>query len=174
VTGGGGPVIDPPEHTERWGLPQGKLTINEEEERDVYNGFLEGCDIGLMYLDTGWQQFRSPRNDFLFLAAVHVCRGDLDEGRRWFDRGANLVGGEWADWGGVGGGEAACLTYRAVRSVLDNVPQASMTCPAAVPNLERPTAGGPPWADEQHCDRPTTDAVEPCPEDPFATGTAEG
>ena len=171
ATGGGGPVIAPPGRTEQWGLPQGKLSIDEEEERDVYNGFVDGCDIGRMLLESGWQQFRSPRNDFLFLAAVHVCRGDLDEGRRWFDRGGAEYGDEWANWGGVGGGQAACLTYRAVRSVLDNVPQASVTCPAAVPNLDPPTAGGPPWDDDpQHCDRPTTDADECAPTPVAAAG----
>jgi hypothetical protein len=171
--GGEDPPIGNPPPPQVWSLPQGKLEVNDEFERLVYNAFVEGCDVGRAELEKRWGGLRSPRNDFLFTAALHVCRGDVDEGRRWFQQGALAYGGAYADWGGVGGSVPVCLTYKAVRSVLDNVSQGSVTCPAAVAVDGPRSGGGPPWCEGQGLVRPTTlDRIEPCPDEATSTETA--
>jgi hypothetical protein len=153
---------------QEWSLPRGDLSIQEEEERGVYNALRQGCDKGDLRLDQYWMVFQSPRTDYLFVAAVHVCRGHLDEGRATFAEGATRYGGEFANWAGVSGNVADCLVYQAIRSVLDQIPQDEVVCPG--PDVP---AGGPPWPyPPGHCVRPTDPSVRLCPDATTTTTTA--
>jgi hypothetical protein len=114
-----------------FGLPGGDLSP-AEFERDVYRGLRTGCETGKAELEARWSRLISPLHVLLFESAVHVCRGDDAKGRNFFDR-AGTYG-----WSGVRSYETVCNTYKAVRSVLEQVDPATIVCP-----------GGslPPWPD---------------------------
>jgi hypothetical protein len=155
---------------QEWSLPRGKLTVQQEPERGVYNELVDGCDKGDWLLERDWVNFQSPRADYLFVAAVQVCWGQLDAGRAMFAEGASRYGGEWANWAGVSGNVADGLVYQAIRSVLEQIRQDEVVCPGPAV-----TAGGPPWPTDhpRQCVRPTEPLVNRCP-DPPTTTTSQG
>jgi hypothetical protein len=130
-----------------FGLPGGDLSP-AEFERDVYRRLRESCDAGQRELDARWSQLVSPLHVLLFQSAVHVCRGEDALGRQFFDRGSAY------GWPGVRTYETVCNTYKAVRSVLEQIAPASIECPRGSP---------PPWSDPDPSrprDDPRTDEDE--------------
>jgi hypothetical protein len=165
-------VTDPPPGDDgyAWDLPLGDISPNESSELDTYNALVTGCDQGQSTLDSRWENYRSPRSELLYSAAVDVCRGNLVRARQYMDAGTDYPGYEgWPGWTGVGNVEWDCRTYKAVRSVLDQQSQKDVKCPLASPGEHYPEWRPSPRPDER-CDRPSilvTDATCPEPsEDP--------
>jgi hypothetical protein len=142
---------DPPPQDYEWDLPLGDLSVQDSNERLVYNGLVKGCDQGEDVLDERWRVFRSPRNDYLYSAAVHACRGHLDEARRLMAIGGSAYAPGIEGWEGISEYEEDCRTYKAVRSVLDQKLQKDITCPFGGTGHKFPT-----WTSGCVKVRPTT------------------
>jgi hypothetical protein len=130
-----------------FGLPGGDLSP-AEFERDVYRRVRTSCSAGQAELNARWSNLISPLNVLLFQSAVHACRNETKPAKRFFDR-AGTYG-----WSGINSFETVCNTYKAVRSVLEQIDPASVACP-----------GGslPPWPQpdpSEPRDDPRTDVDE--------------
>lgn len=133
--------------TYSFGLPTGDVSP-AEFERDVYRGLRTSCRAGQSELNEKWSRLQSPLTVLLFQSAVHACRNEIRLAKQFFDR-AGTYG-----WSGIDMYETVCKTYKAVRSVLEQIDPASVTCP-----------GGPlpPWPDpdpSEPRDDPRTDVDE--------------
>lgn len=112
-----------------WGLPIGDVSPNYNE-RDVYNHLRDkDCDGAKDSLerDRAWQGFASPRNVLLAQAGIEFCGGDIDAGKRMFDRAAAM------GWSGLllddQKPHASCEIYKSASSLIQQRPREDFRCP---------------------------------------------
>ncbi|WP_146771934.1 hypothetical protein [Lentzea atacamensis] len=134
-----------------WNLPSGPRSPTTNEDV-IYTRLVEkACDQAQQELDRTWSGLQTPRNAPLYQAAVDLCGGKASAARSMFAKAAKL--GLAMHQGDGGSAECDCAVLKAVRSVLDQVPQDSVRC----------TPGTPPrWPtnDPFAKDDPRTDVVE--------------
>ncbi len=111
-------------------LPKGPVTAGSQPVV-VYEKLRVGtCSSAQAQLDsdTGsgpfWATLQNPSFVLIMQAGISACRGDLAGAQRLLDRNTRLVGpsGLTGDW-------SPCYLYKALRSVLQQVPQSSVSCP---------------------------------------------
>jgi hypothetical protein len=105
-----------------WDLPAGD-TSPTGNEGSLY-GALMSCQGAEQTIAEAWSGFNSPRNVLMYMAAAHLCHGDVSGGRPFYNRAVSEYGlaGLWAD-------TRPCDTYRSVASVLLQAPRESFACP---------------------------------------------
>jgi hypothetical protein len=132
-----------------WFLPEGPDSPSFPED-DVYRPLKSrACAEARTTLENEWRSMTTPRNVVLYQAAVHVCAGELADGRAMVGR-ASRSG--WAmDYGPDGTGEVDCAVYRAVRSVLDQQAPDTFACTGGLP---------PRWPDGLDRADPRTDTTK--------------
>lgn len=111
-----------------WGLPPTD-TSPSGNAGPMYATLQRGCEEGADFLHSAWEGFGSPRDVVLFAAAVELCRGNLEAGRRWYAHTAATYGMS----GLLPEGQARCDVYKSIRSVLDQQPRAAFPCPGGAP-----------------------------------------
>ncbi|MEV8442629.1 hypothetical protein AB0425_35070 [Actinosynnema sp. NPDC051121] len=114
-----------------WFLPEGPDSPSFPED-DVYRPLKSrACAEARTTLENEWRSMTAPRNVVLYQAAVHVCAGELADGRAMFARASRRG---WAmDYGPDGAGEVDCAVYRAVRSVLEQQAPGTFACTGGRP-----------------------------------------
>jgi hypothetical protein len=79
-----------------------------------------------------WRGMKSPRNVLLYQAAIRLCQGEESQARTMYDKAAEYG---WAmDFGVDGSGKLDCVTYKAVRSVLDQQDRERFGCEDGKPS----------------------------------------
>jgi hypothetical protein len=77
----------------------------------------------------------SPQDVLLYRAAVYLCAGDHEAGKKMFIRARDTYGG----WRGLKGRVYMCRIYRAAASVVYQQPQQHFTCrPGTSPPWDNP------------------------------------
>jgi hypothetical protein len=104
--------------------------------------------------DLSWRSMRSPSYVLILQASIAACRGDAEAARSWFLRDRTLLtlsGIENPDT------PVTCFSYRALVSLLDQVPPGTVTCPGgARPPWPTDTTGKTIKADPRHDPYPPT------------------
>jgi hypothetical protein len=135
------PVVPPPESrrptpiTYTTKLPTGPDTLGGPggAENTVYQALQRNdCDEAQRQLDgrngfdRSWRGMRSPAYVLVFQAAIEACKRNMTRARMWFRRGQQLVG-----FSGIVTNETPtpCYVYKALVSVFDQIPAASVRCP---------------------------------------------
>jgi hypothetical protein len=112
----------------RFNLPPsntGVEPVNGGSEGTVYLVLQESCSRAAQRVTQGYESFKSPRNAVLYMAGVHVCRGDYDQARVYYDHARAEYGLD-----GLGPeGRAECELYKSVASVLEQGPRENFPCP---------------------------------------------
>ncbi|MFF2276189.1 hypothetical protein [Agromyces sp. NPDC058126] len=145
-----------------WGLPTTNTGVSGNDG-PAYGSLQRSCDEGQAYLDDRAPEgygFRSPRNVVMFVAAIAVCRGDLDTARIYAAHAieeyglAGLYNPEIlppCDPASCDPDSAPeCEVYRSVMSVLDQAPREEYDCPGGSPPEYRfrTDANGVTWVDD--------------------------
>jgi hypothetical protein len=134
-----------------WNLPSGPRSPTTNEDV-IYTRLVEkACDQAQQELDRTWSGLQTPRNAPLYQAAVDLCRGKTAAARSMFARAAKLGLAMFPVK--TSSEECDCAVLKAVRSVLDQVPQDSVRCTTGTPP-------GWPTTDSSAKDDPRTDVVE--------------
>ncbi|GGI48359.1 hypothetical protein [Agromyces flavus] len=146
----------------RWALPTTNTGVSGNDG-PAYGALQRSCDEGQAFLDDRASEgygFRSPRNVVMFVAAIAVCRGDLDTARIYATHAVAEYG-----LGGLYNPEILppcdpafcdpdsapeCEVYRSVMSVLDQAPRENYDCPGGSPPEDRIStdANGVVWIDD--------------------------
>jgi len=98
-----------------WSLPIGDIT--PDDPHILYMALRQGCDAGAEEVDSDQYRNLTGEQQKVYDAAIAVCRGDVESGRRLF-AGA-----------GHGGSRSMCFIYAGVVSVLDQRPPDTSGCP---------------------------------------------
>lgn len=79
-----------------WDLPAGD-TSPTGNEGSMY-GALMSCQGAEQTIAEAWSGFNSPRNVLMYMAAAHLCHGDVSGGRPFYNRAVSEYGlaGLWA------------------------------------------------------------------------------
>jgi hypothetical protein len=171
-TDGTGGDVEVPEEEYSWGLPSGDPGVDPFGNA-VYLELRSSCAAGQSWLDENWRESPSPQTVLLFQAAVVVCAGERESGRRMFAEAEARYGG----WPGIGDFPSVCEVFKAVVSVLEQVAPATVACPDG----DQPpwTPGGPngdclddPRTPEDECTTASTDTttIESTQPAPASTG----
>ena len=134
-----------------WFLPEGPTSPTTNEDVLYRRLLAKACDEAQQELDRTWSGLQTPRNAPLYQAAVDLCDGDASGARTMLAKATAL--GLQMHRGAGGSASVDCAVLKAVRSVVDQVPQESVRC----------TPGTPPrWPtdDPSARDDPRTDVVE--------------
>ena len=119
-----------------WDLPAGDTSPSGNE--GSFYGYLMQCDGAVEELrsDRWWENFNSPRNLLLYMAAAHLCRGDTEAGRPYYEEAMSQYGSS-----GLGTDSRPCDVYRSVSSVLLQRARDSFACPGGQLPIWRETDG---------------------------------
>jgi hypothetical protein len=150
--GGGGQGADDGSDFD-WELPPSD-TSPSGNEPSFYADLL-ACQGAEASVAQGWSGFNGPRNVLLYMAAAHLCHGDVAGGRPFYDRAVSEYG-----LSGLSPGSHSCDVYRSVASVLEQAPRAGFACPGG---------GQPAWKTGPNgMDNPLTEDVDESqsPEEP--------
>ena len=142
--GGGGQDADDGSDFD-WELPPSDTSPSGNEP--IFYADLLACQGAEASIAQGWSGFNGPRNVLMYMAAAHLCHGDVAGGRPFYDRAVSEYG-----LSGLSPGSHSCDVYRSVASVLEQAPRESFVCP-----------GGeqPPWKTGPNgMDNPLTEDVD--------------
>ena len=142
--GGGGQDADDGSDFD-WELPPSDTSPSGHEP--IFYADLLACQGAEASIAQGWSGFNGPRNVLMYMAAAHLCHGDVAGGRPFYDRAVSEYG-----LSGLSPGSHSCDVYRSVASVLEQAPRESFACP-----------GGeqPPWKTGPNgSDNPLTEDVD--------------
>lgn len=99
-------------------------------EHPIYVALEQGeCGQAQEDLDRWWDDMYSPRNVLLYQSAIHVCRGEMDSSRRFFDQATDVYGWQGLDHD-VDGFMYDCQVYKSVRGYVERRDRDSFTCPS--------------------------------------------
>jgi hypothetical protein len=104
-----------------WVLPPGDTSPTGNEGSGY--GVLMDCQGAEQWVADAWSGFNSPRNLLMYMAAAHLCHGDIAGGRPFYSRAVSDYGLAGLD------GSRGCDVYRSVASVLLQAPRESFPCP---------------------------------------------
>jgi hypothetical protein len=142
--GGGGQDADDGSDFD-WELPPSDTSPSGNEP--IFYADLLACQGAEASIAQGWSGFNGPRNVLMYMAAAHLCHGDVAGGRPFYDRAVSEYG-----LSGLSPGSHSCDVYRSVASVLEQAPREGFACP-----------GGeqPPWKTGPNgSDNPLTEDVD--------------
>jgi hypothetical protein len=128
-----------------WELPPSDTSPSGNEP--IFYADLLACQGAEASIAQGWSGFNGPRNVLMYMAAAHLCHGDVAGGRPFYDRAVSEYG-----LSGLSPGSHSCDVYRSVASVLEQAPREGFACP-----------GGeqPPWKTGPNgMDNPLTEDVD--------------
>lgn len=151
LTGCGSGVMTPPNKDDsssdsgiqdgeyHWHLPPTNASVDagaSGSEGPVYIMLQGSCDSAEQRIAQGYEGFQSPRNAVLYMAGVHLCRGDDDQARIYYDH----VRSEYGLYGLGPEGSPKCELYKSVASRLEQAPRENFPCPggAAPPHRHKP------------------------------------
>jgi hypothetical protein len=123
-----------------WTLPISDVSSTGSLDGEIYEALRGSCGKGEQALWERWSRSLSPRDVLLFEAGVHLCRGNIDQARNYYDRAQKEYG-----WSGLAPpGAARCDLYQSVASVLEKAPRGTFTClDGASPDFRRSATGVP-------------------------------
>jgi hypothetical protein len=116
-----------------WGLPSGPDSpAGPVREHPIYMSLVNGaCGDAQADLDRWWDQMHSPRGVLLYQAAIDLCTGDLDSGRRLLEQATNTYGWLGLSYA-IDGFMYDCEVFRSVQSVLEQQDRMGFECPEGV------------------------------------------
>jgi hypothetical protein len=152
-----------------WVLPPGDTSPTGNEGPSY--GDLMSCQGAEQGIAEAWSGFNSPRNVLLYMAAAHLCHGDVTGGRPFYNRAVSEYG-----LAGLYEGTRVCDVYRSVASVLQQAPRESFACPeGSWPDWKMGPGGqdNPLTFDVDESQSSTSDPGETSTSDPGETSTSD-
>jgi hypothetical protein len=153
-----------------WNLPVGDTSISINEALLYIDLREKSCAEAQAFLDENWRSLLSPRSVLLYQAAVHFCAGRIRDGKGVFRQAEQRFG-----WNGVDQPVLDCNVYKAARSVVDQRPQESISCPAGEKPKWPGEPGGPrddPRTPEDESQETTTSSSETTTSSDTTTSTS--